>query len=315
MELLETILVSLLVGASASLMAVLGRALLHLVTHVIEVGEQAQVSVLDRHLAEAGWCSSRHLSPGRLPAAGVHFAFLRGPVIAHRTSTKSRMGGTDHGYKIYAIGSSAAVAIAEKLTGNPRDVIVRYVYAPAPWRTSTVTMRCSPPLSVYRWQEAAIDTIVCEYRMRDHASALVCGGMGIGKSTLGELIAVQLKKTLKVSPEVIKNFDLTSKGLLLEDGFDTPTPNSPIILMLDEFDTTVDCAENSGQKEGDAREGASLADTPTTLLALLDRLNRTPNLIVIATSNKGVTEMAGGAYARYTRKGRLDLHIPADTAK
>jgi hypothetical protein len=134
--------------------------------------------------------------------------------------------------------------------------------------------------------------------------------MGTGKSTLGELLSVSLMDVLKIQTEVVKNIDLTSKGLLLEDVFATPTMCSPVVLVLDEFDSTIEHAEsiNSGTEKG---EGTSLAATPTSLLALLDRLNRTPYLLVIATSNRTVQEMTAGIYGRYTREGRIDIHIGA----
>ncbi len=139
---------------------------------------------------------------------------------------------------------------------------------------------------------------------------LVCGPTGTGKSTLGELLAVSLKEGLSIQTEVVKNMDLTLKGLLLEDVFATPTLGSPVVLMLDEFDATIEHAEstNSDTEKG---EGTSLAATPTSLLSLLDRLNRTPYLIVIATSNRTVEEMTTGVYGRYTREGRIDVHVGA----
>jgi SpoVK/Ycf46/Vps4 family AAA+-type ATPase len=139
---------------------------------------------------------------------------------------------------------------------------------------------------------------------------LICGPMGTGKSTIGELLAVELKNVLKLPTEVVKNMDLTLKGLLLEDVFATPTLGSPVVLMLDEFDTTIEHAESEKSGKG---EGTSLAETPTSLLSLLDRLNRTPYLVVIATSNRTVAEMTASTsiYGRYTRAGRIDIHIDA----
>lgn len=309
MEIYHAILISLLVGVASTLLSAALNTLILLCAYVLAVQEQAQVSALDRLLAETGWCSARKLGPGRLPADGVHFAFLRGPLIAVRSSETLARGGSSQKYTVYAIGSAAASAIHERLTGDPRDVVLRYVYAPAPWRSSSVTMRCAPPPRAHPWQNRAVRKLFERFRNQSRATALVCGSMGAGKSTLGELLAVAIKTEMRLIPEVVKNLDLTSKGLLLEDAFDTPTSSSPVILMLDEVDATIDHAERAETKEGDKREGASLADTPTSLLAVLDRLNRTPHLVVIATTNKALTAMTAGGYARYTRKGRLDLRF------
>lgn len=81
-----------------------------------------------------------------------------------------------------------------------------------------------------------------------------------------------------------------------------------IVLLFDEFDTAIDFAEKPKEGKGDAK---SLADSPATLLSLLDRINRIDHLIVIASTNKTNAEMTTGVYARYTRKGRLDMHVTA----
>lgn len=310
MEIFDALLLSLLMGAAAPLLSAALKLLVALLFTVIHVGERAQVSSLDRLLAEVGWCASRSLGPGRLPADGVHFLFLRGPILAVRTRTANPRGGSALGYTLYVFGRAGARAVSERLTGDPRDVILRYVYAPAAWRTSSVTMRAAPPPRAHAWQAQAVEALLGAYRTRSRAALLVCGPMGTGKSTLGELMAVAVKEALNISAEVVKNLDLTSRGLLLEDVFDTPTPSSPVVLMLDEFDSTVDHAERADRGDGKS-EGTSLADTPTSLLALLDRLNRTPHLIVVATSNRTEEEMTSGIYARYTRAGRIDTHFTA----
>lgn len=309
MQLYETIFVSLLIGIASSLLSKVLIALLHLVCHCVRITEQAQVSTLDRLLAETGWCSARFLGPGRLPADGIHFAFLRGPVFVVRCTESLSRGGSSISYSAYAVGRATVDALQAKLTGNARDVILRYVYAPAPWRTSTVSQRCAPPSKAHKWQSEIVRAVVKRYLTATHASVLVCGAPGLGKSTLGELIAAELMARTRMVPEVVKNLDLTARGLLLEDAYDSPTPTSPVILMLDEFDATVAHAERDQSGDG-AREGTALADTPTSLLAVLDRLNRQSHLIVIATSNMGLDPLRK-KYPRYVRDGRFDLRFPA----
>ena len=308
MEIFDALLFSLLMGAAAPLLSATIRLLVALLFYVVDVKEQAHVSSLDRLLAESGWCSSRSLEPGRLPAEGFHFLFLRGPVLAARTRTANLRGGTTLEYKLYIFGRSCASNLSERLTGDPRDVIIRYVYAPAAWRTSLVTMRAAPPPISHAWQTDATETLLKMFQAEGGATMLVCGPMGTGKSTLGELVAVALKELMHLEAVVVKNFDLTSKGLILEDVYDTPDIGSPVILMLDEFDSTIDHAEKADKNDGKS-EGSSLAETPTSLLSLLDRLHRTPHLIVIATTNRTVTEMTTGIYARYTRDKRIDARL------
>jgi hypothetical protein len=309
MEIISLVLVSLLVGLVPQVLGAIIAVLVRLLAHVIVVGQYSQVSNMDRLLADIGWCSARTLNPGRTPADGIHFLFMRGPAIAVRSSNASERGGVSRVYTIYATGP-AAEAIRGRLVGNPRDIDCVYVYSPSAWRTSATMVKQSPPASAYHWQKNAVKELMGRYRCSSRVTTLVCGGPGVGKSSLGELLAVEMKTTLKVSPEVVKNMDLTAKGQLLDDAFGTPTELTPVILMLDEFDATVDSAESRGD-QNKQREGASLAETPTALLTLLDRLGNTRHLIVIATSNKPLSEMEAGTYARYTRKGRLDCHVEA----
>lgn len=313
MDLFGIITTALLLGLVPKFLEAVLWLIVRLTTHVVVINELTQVSNMDRLLAGIGWCSpSRLVGPTCLPADGAHLLFMRGPAIAIRETSIQGRGDVTRKYTIYATGS-ASRAIQANLTGDPRDVTCRYVYAPAPWRTSTVTVQCTPPPSSYKWQKRAVNLLLSRYKSANYVTALVSGGAGVGKSTLGELLSVAIKTSLNVAPEVVKNMDLTAKGLLLEDAFDTPTQLTPVILMLDEFNATIDAAEKCDKPN--QREGASLAETPTSLLTLLDRVGRTRHLIVIATTNTPLEQMQEGIYQRYTRKGRLDYHIQIDAKK
>jgi hypothetical protein len=314
MEIFDALLLSLLLAAASAVIPLIRAALVSLFATVVVVSEESQVSSLDRIIAETGWCSARSSSPGRFPAAGTHLFFCavgghsRGsfrPIVAVR-SVIAGAHDTHVIYRLYAIGSAGASAISGRLIGDPNHIILRYVYAPTMWRRTSVSMRVAPPPAAYKWQKQAVRRLLAAFSRDSRASMLVCGQMGRGKSTLGEFAAVEILRHAGIAAEVIKNVDLTTKGLLLEDAFHKPAVSSPVILMLDEFDTAVDFAERVRDEKQDGR---SLADTPTSLLAILDRLNRMPHLIVIATSNKPLAEMTGGKYARYTRRGRIDLHL------
>ena len=71
-----------------------------------------------------------------------------------------------------------------------------------------------------------------------------------------------------------------------------------IILILDEFYVAVKYANQEKIKRGG--EGCSLAENPTLLL---DRLNKTPNLILITTSNERVDSFE----ERIIRKLKMQL--------
>ncbi len=308
------VLFYLLASCIAPALGAAARALVHLCARVMVVGCDHQVAVLDRWLARHGWCSARTGDPTPLPAAGAHFGWLGGPFVALRHSEPLARGGVATTYTVYSLGCEAA--IRQEVSGDPRLIVNRHVYAPAPWRTSSDPVRIRPPAAAYPWQKRAVDQLMSAVRASaaahdpaevGRASALICGPPGIGKNTVAELLAERAQRELKVEVEVVSSFDLTSPGLLLGDGFNTGA-GKLVILALDEFDTTVDFAQ---RKEGSSREGRSLADSPSSLLAVLDRMGKTDGLVVIATSNKPLGDMLAGDYRRYTRPGRLNLHIEA----
>jgi hypothetical protein len=306
MEILEALIFSLVLGGANVILSGLLRMIMHVFATVIIIKEDSQISLMDRYLADNGWCSSRTVTPGKLPSDGAHMAMRDGIMIAIRSSiTKER--NTKEKYTVFTFSHRSAKKVYERLMGNTNDVICRYIYSPSPWRTSCTAIRCVPPSTAYSWQQNAVMQFVGTYTVNGCASGIVSGSSGIGKSTLGELVALEIKKRKNTVPEVIKGFNLMAKGLLLNDAVDTPTYDRPVILMLDEFDEAVAHAEAS--QESDKSECSSLADNPTSLLSLLDHMNIIQHMIVIATTNKPFTDIP----ERYIRKGRLDLRIMANS--
>ncbi len=247
MNIADALIVIALGGLAAALLSLL-KVIVHVVFHVLCVEEQAQVSALDRLLADTGYCSSRLVGFNRMPGNGFHFFVLQGPIFALRSSKESSRGDTHTRYVLYVLGRGAMDAVLRHLVGNPRDISVRYVYAPAAWRTSSVSTRSEPPATAYTWQEAATAAVLGRFERHGRATLLVCGAPGTGKSTLGELIAVALHEKLLINAEVVKNFDLTLRGMLLEDAFSTPSATVPVILNLDEFDAMIEHAERTGMR-------------------------------------------------------------------
>jgi len=313
-NILSTVAITVLVGCVPAIMGALLLLVVHLATNVYRISEQMQVSSLDRHLAVHGFCSARVFGHGRLPSDGAHLLFIPGslglPVgllVAVRSTTVSgRMEHARHAYTVYELGRGMST-LSTHISDDPRAVNIKYIYAPAPWRTACVTQSIPPPGPAMVWQAKAVAKLASVYAKNNRATLLVCGKPGIGKSTLGELLAVALKAS-GAQPEVVKNLDLTLRGVVLEDVYDMPVSTAPVILMLDEFDATIDHAERN---EVSKAEATSLAETPAALLGILDRLNRTPHTVVIASTNRTLGEMKAGKYARYIRAGRFDIHLQA----
>jgi len=310
MELLETILVTFIIGNATSALWACIQFLLHLLVNVSIISEKMQVSALDRYLAKYGWCSSRAFDFSGMPAFGIHILLMRtgcmptGFIVAYKHTDSDMKYNKQTQYTIYWLGRGAAV-VREHVIGNPEAITLRNIYVPSPWRTSVDINYVMPPESMRPWQKLVVKQIISMYATTGKASFLVCGWSGCGKSTLGELVALQLKG-IGVIPEVVKNADLTTANLLLNDLYDTPTVSTPIILMLDEFDVAIKYAQRDTKNDKSEREAICLANTPTLLLSTMDQLARTKNLIVIATSNMKLSELRNGSYERYTRRGRID---------
>jgi hypothetical protein len=313
MDIFETLIVTFVVGGAPAALWMMLRFLLGLIINTSIISDKMQISALDRHLAKNGWCSSRMFDFSGMPSEGVHALFMwsknvpSGIMIACKWYDQNAEHSKKLKYTIYWMGRGAA-DMRRAIIGNPNAIKIRNVYMPSPWRTSIDISYTMPPEKLKPWQCSVVDQIVTAYATRSRVSYLVCGPPGCGKSTLGEIVASRLKG-IGVTPEVVKNGDLTTANLLLEDLYDMPTPGTPIILMLDEFDGTVKYAERDTSKDqSGAREAICLANTPTLLLSTLDQLARTSNLIVIATSNLELNVLRTGMYQRYTRVGRMDKY-------
>jgi SpoVK/Ycf46/Vps4 family AAA+-type ATPase len=82
--------------------------------------------------------------------------------------------------------------------------------------------------------------------------------------------------------------------------------------MMNEVDDAIAFAERKAEEATNThREATSLADTPTSLLHLLDRMNLMEYTIVIATTNKPLSTMEKDPFTRYVRPGRFDIHYTA----
>lgn len=301
-----------LISLMASIPARLGILITHLFFRVITATYTSQISTLDTLFRVTGFCSTR-LPDGR-PGEGLHFTFRRGFILAWRTQTaEGERSPSTVSYTVWTCGNSAHEYLITLLAGDPSEIMIRYVYNPMPWRTSVVTTRERRVLAPRTWQKKILARIIDLYTKKDSALILVHGKPGDGKSTLGTLVAIALKTLHTCEPVVVRNCDLTVRGLTVDDYLgSTPTKHQPIVLMFDEFDGAVKKAEKGNKGEsGEHREGSSHADTKATLTSIQDRLALMPHVIVIATTND-VELVTKKEYQAYTREGRFDFTTKSD---
>ncbi len=260
---------------------------------------------LDRYIADHGYMSAVKFSHVKTPDDGYHGFIMwsgrwpTGIVFVHKYDCVNNL---------YIIGRGFD-AIKEKILGDPARLSETHVS----WMDgdSNEYVRYVMPLTPHDWQEQVVLKMLKQYDSGEHVSALVCGPPGCGKSSLGLIFAAHLKNR-GTDPQVYRGIDFTTPGCVPNNIYCVPTLNSPVILVLDEIDTTINFAEDTDKNI----HNASPADTQTRLLNLIDRLSSTDNLIIIYTSNKPLSMFRdqSAKYQRYVRIGRTDLHCQVNVA-
>ena len=106
-----------------------------------------------------------------------------------------------------------------------------------------------------------------------------------GKTEMGYFIAKAIKEELKRDPVLVRNVDLTAKGAVFDDFTDIRIAHTPSVLVVNEYDVAVRTADGLVERKGDKGETSSLADNKASLTNLLDRMERTRFLVLLATTN------------------------------
>ena len=126
---------------------------------------------------------------------------------------------------------------------------------------------------------------------------------GSGKSTIGLLLAKHMKGTL------CNTFNPTDPGDSLSGIYnDTdPSPESPLILLIDEVDIIIDKIHNNNiQKHKNIQTQIYDKITWNLFLDNID-IGLYPNLIIIFTSNISCEKLCKRTDKSYFRKGRVNL--------
>lgn len=161
---------------------------------------------------------------------------------------------------------------------------------------------CTRDLTCNDMQRSILSKIDAVFAKNQQAFFLVCGAPGIGKTTLGEILATTYKKRLPPQFEVQKvTVDLARPGASILNLFFERTPDTLVILVLNEYDIVMKmamgdlpCIEN--------KDFTSHADSKTSLNNLWDEfLLMQKNLIVIATTNEA-SLLSDPKYASFCRR-------------
>lgn len=157
-------------------------------------------------------------------------------------------------------------------------------------------------------QTKIIDTIISHYNEITNVIkctvAIIYGPPGCGKSMVPLLIAKQLKASL------CDTFNPTDPGdnLPLVYNAICPTPENPLVLVLEEYDITIEKIHHG--KILPHKFVPTQVKNKTEVNQFFDKINRGfyPNMIIIMTSNK-LPSYIDEMDVSYIRKGRVDLKI------
>jgi deoxyadenosine/deoxycytidine kinase len=134
---------------------------------------------------------------------------------------------------------------------------------------------------------------------------MISGKQGIGKSTMGILLANKLKGSL------CKTYSPIEPGNKLESLYNKvdPTFNNPLIILLDEFDILIDAFHNNNiilHKNIPIE-----VHNKITWNSLFDdiKLKLYPNIIVLLTSNLSKEDIEKKYKDKsYIREGRINMY-------
>lgn len=171
-----------------------------------------------------------------------------------------------------------------------------------------------PPLaSAHPCQQTIIDYILNTYQQSSakNVTILVSGTPGLGKSTIGFLVAQQMKDKFGIDPYLIKGFNVNSEEMQYHPiiGHYNPQSSEPIVLLLDEFDIAMSNAENPHHTSNSQHNSFNaISANKTNLNAFLDAINDESYLITVATTNMTLAEI-NEKYGVYCRSGRFHMHF------
>lgn len=317
-------LISAVLGGLLGLFSTLVLPLWSLVGYTIIFDDFRRTRLIDLRLAESGWCTAFTVEPIPIPVAGTHFitfsALLGQPKAAHcqgvaivrkSDETADRNCFDQHAVYLFcpqllfdrapsARELGPVRALAQSLDGDPGCVRVRRHEKATPYSHYTSTRFLPVPGKLHNWQWGACRGVVEHYRLHNKAGMILHGPPMCGKSSVARFLAAGLKKD-GVSPLVVCGFSFKTAGSHLQEYIGVPTPEQPIILLVNEFDKAVAHAEE-GKEDGS--HASSLAHDRTSLLDTLDWLAEVDNLIYVVTTNKDPEYFADPLDA-YIRPGRF----------
>jgi hypothetical protein len=274
------------------------KTLLSMVVTSIEISQLSHVSALDAFFSNRGWCSLRTYH-GKPASECVTICIYRGWIImAYKYNVPQKKSV----YNIHIVGSKHLKLLHDMGLSMEEGVKVTYSYCPCPYRTETNSKYENRMITPNQMQMEIMEKTLESYHSNRNKNVIiyVYGDVGLGKSTIGYLMAE------KLGGYVVANFDPTTPGLIIDDViWDQPTIYSPCVLVIDDFDISVKhTIRDKSDKSHDS--AISHAENKSTLTSLMDRLRNTPYLVVLLTSNH-MSIHRESDFSAFFREKRIDF--------
>lgn len=173
------------------------------------------------------------------------------------------------------------------------------------------SMEKIPPEKMYQSQEKIVNFIIDAYSTNNkNVTVLISGSPNCGKSTVALWLAQIMKRRLSVDPYLIKGFNLNCKAMQYHPIVNhySPKNNSPIILLLDEFDVAMNNTNSSNNNDNYNNNAIAISANKTNMNNFLDSINDEQYLITIATTNMTLANI-NKHFAVYCRHGRFNKHF------
>jgi len=275
------------------------------VVYQCTVVDSTKRAKLDRLFSKNGYMQRRSLGLSKYPAEGWCLVFINsGIVIGYKSTIRREQKGDFSYYDLYIFGYATFKWIQNKLDGNENTIDVDYVSNPTIWRYDVTRAHLKIEHTPHEWQTDLIQKIIETYKKKKCCSVIVNGPPGVGKSEIALLLNKELFKIKdKNCKPVTIIADPTKKGMTMGNLIDYASKETPVILLFNEYDSIVKHAEDNGTEKTKS-DGMCIAETRTSLLDTLDRLNTFKHVILITTMN-------GDPYkdipSVYIRSGRIDV--------
>ena len=154
-----------------------------------------------------------------------------------------------------------------------------------------------------------VEDILAKYSNNSNKqlNVMIWGNSGSGKTHVGKLLTVKLGGIL------CDDFDPTLQGIVYSQLVDSykPTAKSPLIVLIDEFDTIVYKIHNNTNGKPDNKYLRTGVYNKKTFNKFMDRLSEYENIIVILTMNSTL-DYINSLDKSYMRDGRIDLVYQLD---